>query len=50
MSILCLHLPVSTIMMNMAKVQNAGLEFELNANIIRGKEWNWNLQFNISGW
>lgn len=33
----------------MAKVQNAGLEFELSANIIRGKEWNWNLQFNISG-
>jgi TonB-linked SusC/RagA family outer membrane protein len=46
-------LPTSTgfesIMMNMAKVQNAGLEFELSANIIRGKEWNWNLQFNISG-
>lgn len=31
-----------------ATVENSGWEFELNSNIIRSSDWNWNTGFNIS--
>jgi len=36
------------IMRNLAKVKNAGVEFELGAEMIRNKDFNWNLNFNLS--
>ncbi len=33
---------------NFAKIKNIGVEFELNSELIRTKDWRWNLGFNIS--
>lgn len=39
---------IESIMMNLAQVQNSGFELELGADIIRTKDWLWNLNFNFS--
>lgn len=37
-----------TMVANIAKVKNIGVEFELNADFIRTKNWKWSGSFNIS--
>lgn len=37
-----------TMVANIAKVKNIGVEFELNADFIRTKDWKWSGSFNIS--
>lgn len=39
---------IASIMKNLAKVKNSGIEFELGADIIKNKEFLWNLTFNLS--
>lgn len=38
----------STVVSNVAKVRNTGVELELNADIIRNHDWGWNASLNIS--
>lgn len=38
----------TSITSNVAKIQNIGLEFELYAEPVRTKDWNWSVSFNIS--
>lgn len=38
----------STVVSNVAKVRNTGIELELNGDIIRTKDWGWNASLNIS--
>lgn len=39
---------IENVMRNMAKVENNGFEFVLGADIVRKKNFNWNLSFNIA--
>lgn len=39
---------ISEVMRNLAKVTNNGFEFEIGAEVIRTKDFIWNLDFNIS--
>ena len=39
---------ITSIMMNLAKVQNRGLEFELSADAVKTRDFNWNINFNFS--
>ena len=38
----------SNLTTNIAKIRNIGIEFDINADIIRTKDWRWNLGFNIT--
>ncbi len=33
---------------NVGELENKGIEFSVNANVIRTKDWNWNIGYNIS--
>ena len=37
-----------TQLQNMGKIRNQGIEFMVNANILNTKDWNWDINFNIS--
>ena len=39
---------ITSIMMNLAKVRNHGVELELGADIIKAGDWLWSANFNIS--
>ena len=39
---------ITSIMMNLAKVQNRGVEFELSADAVQTRDFNWNIAFNFS--
>ncbi|MEG0519440.1 MAG: TonB-dependent receptor [Bacteroidales bacterium] len=38
----------STNFLNIGKLTNRGVEIQLEGNIIQGKDWNWNVGFNIA--
>ena len=38
----------TTLMMNCAQIQNRGIEVELSADIIRNKDWRWNVGINAT--
>ena len=38
-----------SVIMNIAKIRNSGLELELRGDIVKSKDFNWNIAFNISG-
>ena len=38
----------STLLTNVGNMTNKGAEFIINAGIIRSKDWNWNVNFNIA--
>ena len=38
----------SSLQQNVAKLQNQGIEVDINADIIRTKDWRWNVAFNAS--
>ncbi len=39
---------IKSVMKNLAKVTNNGFEFEIGAEVIRGKDFTWDLSFNLS--
>lgn len=39
---------ISSIMMNLAQVQNQGVEFEVTADVVRTRDFTWNVGFNFS--
>jgi TonB-linked SusC/RagA family outer membrane protein len=38
----------STLLTNVGNMTNKGAEFMINANVVRSRDWNWNLNFNIA--
>lgn len=38
---------LETTQINFANIENKGIEFEIKANIIDNKDWNWFVGFNI---
>jgi TonB-linked SusC/RagA family outer membrane protein len=38
----------STLQQNIAKIRNRGIEIDINADVVRNKDWKWNVGLNLS--